>query len=131
MCKLAILLATACLALPAAESTITGAGTVRQHVRDRVDTNHDGTISADEKAAVRAEIKAKLAKFDTDGDGKLSETERTAARAALAAKLKAEHPKLLARIDTNSDGVISKEEMQAARAWLRAHRGERAQASAK
>lgn len=131
MCKLAILLATACLALPAAESTITGAGTVRQHVRDRVDTNHDGAVSADEKAAVRAEIKAKLAKFDSDGDGKLSETERTAARAALAAKLKAEHPKLLARIDSDGDGTITKEEMQAVRATLRAHRAGRTHASAK
>lgn len=135
MAKFIILLAAACLALPAADNGDgakrghRGDGQLRQKALERFDADKDGRLSDGEKAAAkgacqqkRAELKAK---FDTDGDGKLSEAERTAARAALAARLAEKHPKLLAKIDGNGDGVISTEEAHAARAWLRQHRGDR------
>ena len=138
MYKLAILLAAACLALPAADGAAGaagaragrhGGGQIRQKVLERFDADKDGSLSDTEKAAAKTAHQAKRAerkaKFDTDGDGKLSETERTAARAAFAARLAEMHPQLLAKIDKDADGVISKEEAQAARAWLKEHRQER------
>lgn len=67
----------------------------------RFDANHDGILSADERAAAkeqvkarRAEIRAKvrakvLERFDANGDGKLDDAERAAAKAAIKAKREA------------------------------------------
>jgi hypothetical protein len=90
MRHLALILACAALALPAADGDDQGrhSGQVRQKILER---------------------------FDADHDGKLSESERTAARNAFAERCKERHPELFAKIDTNGDGQLSQEEAQAAR----------------
>ena len=67
----------------------------------RFDTNHDGKLDDNEKAAARAQM---VKRFDTDGDGKVSDQERQAGRA-----------RMMKRFDTNGDGQISDQEKQAAR----------------
>ncbi len=56
-----------------------GNGEHRQKVLDKFDTNQDGKLDQDERAAVRAACQAKLgerfAKLDTNSDGSLSRDE--------------------------------------------------------
>ncbi|PYQ55163.1 MAG: hypothetical protein DMF78_03140 [Acidobacteria bacterium] len=51
---------------------------------ERYDTNHNGKIDPEERAAIKADREARraeiLKKYDTDGDGKLSPAEREAMR---------------------------------------------------
>lgn len=57
MSKFIILLAAACLALPAAEGGQSGkchGDKLRQHVLERFDTDKDGKLSDAEKAAAKA-----------------------------------------------------------------------------
>ncbi|MCC7070935.1 MAG: hypothetical protein IT383_06420 [Deltaproteobacteria bacterium] len=83
----------------------------------RVDTNHDGTISPEERAVAkdvarhrRAEKKAeRLAKHDANKDGTLDPLERSRAKSAKAAAL-----------DKNKDGKLDATETAAARAAARA-----------
>lgn len=83
----------------------------------KVDGNHDGTISPEERAVAkdvkrhqRAERKAeRLAKFDGNKDGALDATERARAKAAKQAAF-----------DKNKDGTLDAAETTAARAAARA-----------
>jgi Ca2+-binding EF-hand superfamily protein len=89
----------------------------------KYDTNGDGVLDANEKAAMkqafvakRAERKAEmLAKWDTNKDGKLEPTERAAMKAAFA-------DKKFAKLDTNGDGVVSKAEFEAGAQRMGHHR---------
>jgi len=85
---------------------------------EKFDTNGDGELSEEERAAAKAEMEARrderraemekkraefLGKYDTDGDGELSEEERKAAREARKAEM-------LAKYDKNGDGELSEGE---------------------
>jgi EF hand len=83
------------------------------------DTNKDGTLSDDEKNAMKAAMQAKseerkaaiLAKYDKDKDGKLSDDEK----ATLKAEMDAKRTALIAKYDANKDGKLNPAEMKAAR----------------
>jgi Ca2+-binding EF-hand superfamily protein len=99
---------------------------------DKIDTNHDGKLTADELEAAHREAQAKhFAAKDTDKDGKLSRAEVAKMPDAMFARLDANHdgfltPDELAQgrhdhggkgfmhADTNGDGTISRDEALAA-----------------
>jgi len=81
------------------------------------DTDGDGELSDEERAAAVADRRAEiLAEYDVDGDGELSDDERAAAREGRQAEREARRAERLAAIDTDGDGEISDEEREAARA---------------
>ncbi|MBV8760988.1 MAG: EF-hand domain-containing protein [Deltaproteobacteria bacterium] len=98
-------------------------GAPRTEILQKYDTNKDGKLDDTEKAAMKADFKAKhaqreaemLAKFDTNKDGKLDDAEKAAMRDARATE---EFQKL----DTNKDGQISLDEFKAGRAKMEMHR---------
>jgi Ca2+-binding EF-hand superfamily protein len=51
-----------------------------------------------------------MAKFDTNGDGVLEPNERAAMRAAIQAKHAAKKAEMLAKYDTNRDGILEPNE---------------------
>jgi len=87
-------------------------------IRDRFiqlyDTDGDGTLSDEERAAVREDLKARhtrlLQKYDQDGDGVLGESERARVRADLLEFFK----DAAATYDSDGDGVLSPEERKTA-----------------
>ncbi|HEY1546384.1 MAG TPA: EF-hand domain-containing protein [Kofleriaceae bacterium] len=89
---------------------------IREQVIQKYDTNGDGVLDANEKAAMRADFRAKrethrakmLAKWDANHDGKLEKNELVAMREARAEKM-------FKRLDVNGDGQLSFEEFQQAR----------------
>lgn len=88
------------------------------------DKNGDGTISAEEKAQHRAEMKAKreemrklmLQKFDTNRDGKLDDAERQAMHDARMAEA-------FKRLDADGNGQISFAEFKQGKQFFKHHRG--------
>jgi Ca2+-binding EF-hand superfamily protein len=73
----------------------------------QMDTNGDGVISEEERAAAMTErVNAMHARYDTDGDGKLTPKELANARG----RLRFDNPEAL---DTNHDGEISTDELAA------------------
>ncbi len=76
---------------------------------DRIDTNKDGALSADELRAARANHRARYPKADANGDGSISRDEAKAAP-RLAENFDA--------IDSNKDGQLTREEMAA---WHKSH----------
>ena len=95
----------------------------RAKILQKYDTNGDGKLDDQERAAMRANFQAKraahrakmLAEFDTNKDGKLEPTERAAMRKERA-------DKVFARLDTNGDGQISRAEFEQGRAFGHHHR---------
>jgi Ca2+-binding EF-hand superfamily protein len=95
---------------------------------DKIDTNHDGQLTADEiQAAHREAAAAHFAAKDTDKDGKLSRAEVAKMPDPMFARLDANHDGFLTpdelaqghaghgqkgfqRADTNGDGAISRDE---------------------
>lgn len=83
------------------------------------DTDKDGKLSDDERAAMRTAMQAKaeerraamLAKYDKDGDGKLSDDEK----AMLKADREAKRLALVEKYDADKDGKLSPEEIKTAR----------------
>jgi len=55
----------------------------------KYDTNGDGKLDANEKAAMKQAHAAKIKQYDTNGDGKLDANEKAAMRADMKAKRKA------------------------------------------
>jgi hypothetical protein len=98
-------------------------GGMRGKLLQKYDANGDGKLDAQEKAAMRADWKAKrearhekmLQKWDTNRDGKLEANELQAMREARAEKS-------FKKLDTNGDGVLSFEEYQQAKVF-HPHRG--------
>ncbi len=90
-----------------------GGGERRAELLQKYDTNKDGVLDANEKAAMKADFAAKraarkqevLAKYDTNKDGKLDEQERAAMRDDLETKRFQE-------MDLNKDGVVSLDEFK-------------------
>ncbi|MBW4329401.1 EF-hand domain-containing protein [Stakelama sp. CBK3Z-3] len=108
----------------------------------RMDTNHDGQLSADELKMGRhhrggrhhrmdpERKKAMMEKFDTNKDGQLSDAEKQAARAAMKEHRQARNgdrkgpegrpdkgqrqARMMARVDTDKNGSISQAEFRAA-----------------
>jgi EF hand len=54
----------------------------KAHLMQRFDTNGNGVLDPDEKAAVKQARAEMVRRFDTNGDGRLDRTERRTARAA-------------------------------------------------
>jgi Ca2+-binding EF-hand superfamily protein len=74
-----------------------------------LDTDGDGEISAEERAAARAKREAEmLERLDANKDGKVDDAERDAARKDRASNMHA-------RLDKNNDGKLTIEEMQTGR----------------
>ncbi|MGN6152666.1 MAG: hypothetical protein ACTHOH_11775 [Lysobacteraceae bacterium] len=85
---------------------------------DKLDVNHDGRISADERPqrghhGRGGDRGQRMAQLDRNGDGKFSRDELAGHERALS------H---FAEIDANKDGFVTREEMKA---YHQAHRGER------
>jgi len=81
-------------------------------MRERLDTDHDGSISLAELQAVRPNVTAdQFGKFDGDGNGLLSPEELGAARGELVARIR----ERIEDIDTDGDGAWSFAELQAIR----------------
>lgn len=81
--------------------------------------------AGDEAAGKHPHLTELKAKYDTNHDGKLDETERAALRADVAARIKSSHPQLFATIDKDGNGTLSDSEFKAAREQLKALRKER------
>lgn len=82
-----------------------------QQMMERLDTDHDGTISP---AEWKSATDQRFAKTDTNGDGFVSPEEMDAAHKARDAERRKKHgAKMFARADTNSDGKLSKAEFEA------------------
>lgn len=96
----------------------------------RLDTNNDGQISADERAAMKGKRgggmkrlgmgQGRLAQFDSDGDGNVTDAERATAKASRTAR----RAQMTARMDANGDGTVSAEERAAFREMRQARRAE-------
>jgi Ca2+-binding EF-hand superfamily protein len=92
----------------------------RARLLEKYDTNHDGTLDANEKAAMREQMRqmrekrhaAMLARFDVNKDGKLDPGERKAMIDTLATER-------FKKLDANGDGVVSLDEFRAAAATHR------------
>ncbi len=75
---------------------------------EKVDTNGDGNITAEEATAARA---AMFAEIDANGDGNVTPEEMTAHHEAKRAERRAKmQSKMFSNADTNGDGVISADE---------------------
>lgn len=83
----------------------------------KYDTNHDGKLDDNERAALKADREKKLlAKYDANHDGKLDDNERAAAKADRVKAREERHARLLAKYDVNHDGKLDPSELAAAKA---------------
>jgi hypothetical protein len=89
-------------------------GKIPPAILKEFDKDGDGTLSEDERKAMREAMQARmeerrnkmLEKYDTDGDGKLSDEEAAKARADRQAEL-------IKKYDKDGDGKLSEEERAA------------------
>lgn len=119
---LALFGSVAGIGVAAADGFRGGAG--RAEIIQKYDLNKDGKLDDGEKAAMRADFKAKfeqkraemISKFDTNKDGKLDDAEKAAMRDALATER-------FQKLDTNKDGVLSLDEFKAGKVAMHHARG--------
>ena len=86
----------------------------RAEILQKYDLNKDGKLDDGEKAAMRADFKARheklraemISRFDTNKDGTLDDNERKAMQDTLSAER-------FKQLDTNGDGVLSLDEFKA------------------
>ena len=120
----------------------------RDQIRDRFDTDGDGQLSREERAAIRDEIEGRVGDrpqrihpnghpmrhfaakrvkfaFDVDNDGTLSEDERAELVAALESRCEVRREAILTAFDANNDGQLDDAEKAAAQAARQARRDER------
>ena len=101
-----------------------GGGKGKAVMLQKYDQNGDGKLDDQEKATLKADMKAKhaakkaemLAKYDANKDGKLDPSERAVMkneRAEAAFK----------KLDTDGNGSISLDEFKAGKRFARGHRG--------
>ena len=117
-----------------------GFGGHRGHMKQRFDTDGDGIISPEEKAAAKEWMQQNhpeaaermgghkprmMEQFDTDGDGVLSPEEKTAAKEWMqqnhpeaAERMRGHKAHMMEQFDTDGDGVLSPEEKAAAKEWM-------------
>lgn len=97
-------------------------GQRKAEMMQKYDANQDGSLDAQEKAALRADFKAKrqqmhakrIAQFDANKDGKLDDTERAAAK-----KLRTEAR--FKKLDLDGNGAITLSELEQAQASGHGH----------
>ena len=111
---------------PGAGPSVPGTRQGWKQRREEFDTDGDGSLSDDERAAMRDEMRAerdarraeRMAQFDSNGDGQLDENERAA--------MKAERVQgMVDRLDQDGDGKLTQAELDAARAGRAGGRGGR------
>ena len=104
-----------------------GSGMNHEQMMKAADTDGDGVVSDEERAAMRATMRNQgkmnrqqmLERFDTDGDGQISPEERQAARESMMGrgpgqgKAGPNHEERMKMMDTDGDGVISDAERSA------------------
>ncbi len=103
-------------------------GFMGEAIFDRIDTNHDGVISAEEAEAARGRM---FDKIDADHDGVVTAAEfeaakdnaekRRARRISTLAGLRAQMPspsERVAELDQNHDGKVTRDEFLAGRSWF-------------
>ncbi len=89
-------------------------GADRAEILQKYDLNKDGKLDDGERAAMRADLKAKhekmrsemISRFDTNKDGKLDDSEKAVMKDTLATER-------FKKLDTNGDGVLSLDEFKA------------------
>jgi Ca2+-binding EF-hand superfamily protein len=108
----------------------------RGAVLEKYDTNKNGQLDPDEKAALERDREARreefIKRFDTDGDGKLSEAEKEAAREQYpdmgrgghGRHGREMHQRMLEKYDANKNGQLDPEEREVARRDREARRAE-------
>lgn len=89
-------------------------GADRAEILQKYDLNKDGKLDDGERAAMRADFKAKhekmraemISRFDTNKDGKLDDSEKAVMQDTLTTER-------FKKLDTNGDGVLSLDEFKA------------------
>jgi len=81
----------------------------RQQFFDKVDTNHDGTIS---RAEYQAWVDSRFAKLDSNGDGTVDANEVATSQAA-AERVQKRAEGFVRRYDPSGDGQVSKADFEA------------------
>ena len=81
----------------------------RQQFFDKVDTNHDGTIS---RAEYQAWVDSRFAKHDSNGDGTVDANEVATSQAA-AERVQKRAEGFVRRYDPSGDGQVSKADFEA------------------
>lgn len=85
-----------------------GFGSGSAQLLERLDTNGNGKIDADELSEMSQRMKDRILEADTDGDGAIDESE-------LKAMEDAQRKRMLERYDKDGDGNLSDEEREAMR----------------
>lgn len=104
----------------------------------RMDTNGDGLLTADEKAAAERAATDKKGKkqsifhqYDLDRNGKLDEIEGTAAKDQFRAQFQKHNETLLRKYDENKDGKLDDAEIAKAKEQIRLEKEQKANRPAK
>lgn len=81
----------------------------RQQFFDKIDTNHDGTIS---RAEYQAWVDGRFAKIDSNGDG-IVDADEVATSPAAVERVQKRADGFVRRYDTSGDGKVSKADFEA------------------
>jgi hypothetical protein len=81
----------------------------RQQFFDKIDTNHDGTVS---RAEYQAWVDSRFAKIDSNGDG-IVDADEVATSPAAVERVQKRADGFVRRYDTTGDGKVSKADFEA------------------